>query len=110
MPTPGRITRDDVAYVARLARLNLTDAELEGFTGQLADVLDHVADIEALALDGVVPTSHPLPLSNVFRADEPAVGSDDDADHRLFCEEVLAAAPAFEESRFRVPPVLGEAP
>ncbi|MDP7598342.1 MAG: Asp-tRNA(Asn)/Glu-tRNA(Gln) amidotransferase subunit GatC [Acidimicrobiales bacterium] len=107
---PGRITRDDVAYVARLARLNLTDSELDGFTGQLADVLDHAADIEALDLDGVAPTSHPLPLSNVLRADVPSVGPADEADHRLFCDEVLAAAPASEESRFRVPPVLGEAP
>lgn len=107
---PGRITRDDVAYVARLARLNLSDTELEAFTGQLADVLDHAADLEALDLDGVAPTSHPLPLSNVLRPDVPAVGSADEADHRLFCDEVLAAAPAVEENRFRVPPVLGEAP
>ena len=56
-----RITRDDVAHVARLARLELTDDELDAYTGQLAAVLDHAADVEALDLAGVAPTTHPLP-------------------------------------------------
>ena len=97
-----RITRDDVAHVADLARLTLSDAELDAFTGQLADVLDHAADLDALDLTDVSPTAHPLLLVNVFRADVPGPTSDRD--------EVLAAAPSVEEAQFRVPPVLGEEP
>ncbi|HEV7721426.1 MAG TPA: Asp-tRNA(Asn)/Glu-tRNA(Gln) amidotransferase subunit GatC [Iamia sp.] len=97
-----RITRDDVAHVARLARLELSDDELGTFTGQLAAVLEHAEDVEALDLAGVPPTAHPLPLVNVFRPD--VVGPTLDPD------EVLAVAPAVEDGRFRVPPILGEAP
>ena len=93
-----RITRDDVAHVAHLARLTLTDEELDVFTGQLGAVLEHAADVEALDVAGVPPTAHPLPLSNVLRDDEPAPCLDRD--------EVLAQAPAVEDGRFRVPPVL----
>ena len=96
------ITRKQVAHVARLARLALTDDELERFTGQLAAVLDHARDLEALALDDVPPTAHPYPLVNVLRDDVVAPSSDRD--------EVLAAAPAAEGGRFRVPPILGEEP
>lgn len=99
---PGHITRDDVAHVARLARLTLTDDELDTFTDQLASILDHAADVEALDLDDVAPTSHPYPLENVVRADEVRPCLDRD--------EVLAEAPASEDGMFRVPPVLGEAP
>lgn len=98
----AQISRDDVAHVARLARLELTDDELDTFTDQLAKVLDHARDVEALDVGGVPPTSHPYPLQNVLRADEPRPCLDRDA--------VLAAAPAVEAGRFRVPPVLGEAP
>lgn len=97
-----RISTDDVAHVARLARLELGPDELESFTSQLGAVLDHAADLDSLDLDGVEPTAHPLSLSNVFRPDE--VGPTLDPD------EVLAAAPAVEDGQFRVPPVLGEAP
>ena len=97
-----RISTDDVARVARLARLELGPDELESFTAQLGAVLDHAADLDSLDLDGVEPTTHPLPLSNVLRPDE--VGPTLDPD------EVLAAAPAVEDGQFRVPPVLGEAP
>ena len=97
-----RITRDDVAHVARLARLELSDDELETFTGQLSAVLEHAEDVEALDLADVPPTAHPLPLGNVFRKDE--VGA------TLRPEDVLAAAPSVEDGRFRVPPILGEAP
>ena len=97
-----RITRDDVAHVADLARLTLTDDELDRFTGQLAAVLEHAADVEALDTAGVPPTAHPLPLRNVLRDDEVRPSLDRD--------EVLAAAPAVEGGRFTVPPVLGEAP
>ena len=97
-----RITTEDVAHVARLARLTLTEAELEEFTGQLAGVLEHAADIDALDTEGVAPTSHPVPLVNVLRADEITDSVDRD--------EVLAQAPAVEDHRFRVPPVLGGEP
>src|SRR5688572_27616004 len=99
---PDRISRDDVAHVARLARLDLTSDELERFTEQLGAVLEHARDVEALDVDDVPPTSHPLPMQNVLRSDEVRPSLDRD--------EVLAAAPSVEDGRFRVPPVLGEAP
>jgi aspartyl-tRNA(Asn)/glutamyl-tRNA(Gln) amidotransferase subunit C len=97
-----RITPEDVAHVARLARLELTEEELERFTGQLDAVLDHAADVAALDTAGVPPTAHPLPLRNVLRDDAPRPGLDR--------EEVLAQAPAVEDGRFLVPRILGEAP
>jgi aspartyl-tRNA(Asn)/glutamyl-tRNA(Gln) amidotransferase subunit C len=97
-----RITTSDVQKVAKLARLRLTDDELDRFTGQLAAVLEHAADLETLDLAGVEPMAHPVPLTNVLRADEPG-----DALER---DEVLAAAPSAEDGQFRVPPVLGEEP
>ena len=80
----------------------LTDDELDRFTGQLAAVLDHAADVEALDMAGVAPTAHPYPLANVLRED--VVGPSLDRD------EVLAQAPDAVDDRFRVPPILGEAP
>ena len=97
-----RITRDDVVHVARLARLDLGDEEIDLFTGQLGDILAHAADIEALDVGDIPPTSHPLPMVNVMRADEVTPSCDR--------EEVLAQAPVAESGRFRVPPVLGEEP
>jgi aspartyl-tRNA(Asn)/glutamyl-tRNA(Gln) amidotransferase subunit C len=96
------ISRDDVLHVAKLARLELTDEELELFTPQLAAVLEHAADVEALDVAGVPPTAHPYPLRNVFRDDEirPSVDRD----------EVLGQAPAVEDGRFKVPAILGEEP
>ena len=88
--------------MARLARLSLSDDELDMFTGQLAAVLDHAQDVASLDTAGVPPTAHPLPLENVLRDDEPRPSLDRD--------EVLSSAPAVEDDRFRVPPVLGEAP
>jgi len=99
---PDRITRDEVAHVARLARLDLTDTELELFTGQLAAVLEHARDVEALDVADVVPTGHPSRLRNVLRADVVRPSLDRD--------EVLGQAPDTEGGRFKVPPVLGEAP
>lgn len=96
------ISRDDVAHVARLARLALTDEELDLFTPQLAAVLDHARDVESLDVGDVPPTAHPLPLKNVLRPDVPKPSLDRD--------EVLAAAPSVEDNRFSVPPVLGEEP
>ncbi len=96
------LSRDDVAKVARLARLTLTDEELDRFTGQLAKVLDHANDLNALDLAGVEPTAHPFGLINVFRAD---VVTDS-----LPRDEVLAMAPDPEDGRFGVPRIVGEAP
>lgn len=99
---PQKITRDDVAHVADLARLALSDDELEQFTEQLSAVLDHAADVEALDVADVPPTSHPVPLENVLREDVVAPTLDR--------AEVLAQAPAVEDDRFRVPPSLGQEP
>lgn len=98
----AQISRDEVAHVARLAQLELTDDELDTFTEQLSKVLDHARDVEALDVSDVAPTAHPFTLANVFRPDEiqPSLHRDD----------ALAAAPAVEDDMFRVPPVLGEAP
>ncbi len=96
------LTRDDAAYVARLARIDLTDDELDLYAVQLAAVIGHAAELAALDTDGVEPTAHPLPLRNVTRPDEPTPSVDR--------AEVLAQAPAVEDGRFRVPPILGEAP
>ena len=89
-------------HVAKLARLELTDEELDLFTPQLAAVIDHAADVEALDLADVPPTAHPYPLRNVFRDDELRPSIDR--------EEVLAEAPSVEEGRFKVPPILGDEP
>ena len=99
---PERISRSDVAHVAGLARLRLTDDELERFTDQLADILEHANDMAALDLTGVEPMAHPYPLTNVLRDDVEAPTLDRD--------EVLAAAPDSQDGMFRVPPVLGEEP
>ena len=98
----ARLTRDNVAKVADLARLNLTDAELERYTEQLGAVLEHAEDVASLDLDGVPPTAHPLPLVNVLREDVVVEGVDRD--------EVLSQAPSVEDRRFRVPAILGEEP
>ena len=102
MAEPARLTREDVAHVAALARLHLSDEELDLFTGQLASVLDHAADVASLDLAGVEPTAHAMAVTNVLRPDEPAPCHDRD--------EVLGQAPSVEDHRFRVPRILGEAP
>ena len=99
---PSKITRDDVAHVAHLARLTLTEDELDRFTEQLAAVLDHAGDVETLEIDDVPPTARPFPLVNVMRPDE--VGP------TLAPDAVLSQAPATEDDQFRVPPILGEDP
>jgi aspartyl-tRNA(Asn)/glutamyl-tRNA(Gln) amidotransferase subunit C len=102
MTESERITRADVEHVAQLARLALTEEEITSLTGQLAAILDYAAEVSALDTQGVEPTAHPLPLVNVLRPDtvRPCLERD----------EVLAAAPAVEDGRFRVPRILGEAP
>jgi aspartyl-tRNA(Asn)/glutamyl-tRNA(Gln) amidotransferase subunit C len=92
------ITRAQVEHVAALARLDLTDDELARFTRELGSILEHVEELSSLDLDGVDPTAHPLPLVNVLRPDEVRPS--------LERAEVLAAAPAVEDRRFRVPRIL----
>ena len=100
MTTSGApISEADVAKVARLARLDIDAEHVHQFTEQLAKVMDHFKDIDALDLDGVEPMTQPYPLVNVMREDVELPTLDTD--------EVLAAAPAAEERRFRVPPIIG---
>jgi aspartyl-tRNA(Asn)/glutamyl-tRNA(Gln) amidotransferase subunit C len=98
----GTLSREEVAHVAKLARLELTDEQIDVFTPQLAAILGHADDVEALQLDDVPPTAHPHPLANVMRADV--------ARRSGIREAVLEQAPATEAGMFRVPAVLGEAP
>lgn len=97
MSTPWR---DEVARVAGLARIDLTPTELDRLAGELAVIVESVARVSEIATPDVPATSHPLPLSNVFRADEPVTPLDRD--------EVLAQAPAAQDGRFLVPQILGE--
>jgi len=97
---PGKLGRADVVHVANLARLTLSDEEVELFTAQLRTVLDHAADVAALDLSHLPPMAHPLPVENVLRVDEPRPSLDR--------SEVLAAAPSVEDHRFRVPRIGSE--
>jgi aspartyl-tRNA(Asn)/glutamyl-tRNA(Gln) amidotransferase subunit C len=102
-PTPagsGRISRDEVAHLARLARLAVSEAELDLFAGQLDVILGAVSRVGEVAAADIPPTSHAVPLTNVFRADEQAPCLPSDA--------VLASAPAVEDGKFRVPRILTE--
>lgn len=91
---------DDVAHLARLARIELTGDECAALAPELEVILDSVAQVSGVAGDDVAPTSHPVPITNVFRTDEirPSLGVD----------AALAGAPAVEQDRFRVPQILGE--
>jgi aspartyl-tRNA(Asn)/glutamyl-tRNA(Gln) amidotransferase subunit C len=94
------ISRDEVAHLARLARLAVTDAELDMFAGQLDVILQSVARVGEVAADDIPPTSHSVELTNVFRRDLVRPG--------LTQQQALAGAPAAEDGRFRVPRILGE--
>ena len=96
----GAITRADVAHLARLARIAMTDDELDHLAGQLDVILASVARVQEVAASDVPPTSHALPLTNIYRPDEPQPC--------LTADEALAAAPAAEDGRFRVPRILDE--
>ncbi|MGI8868316.1 MAG: Asp-tRNA(Asn)/Glu-tRNA(Gln) amidotransferase subunit GatC [Mycobacteriales bacterium] len=98
--SPAAISRDEVAHLARLARLAVTDEELDTFAGQLDVILGAVAQVSAVPTDGVPATSHAVPLTNVTRPDEVRPG--------LSQQKALAAAPATEDGRFRVPRILDE--
>jgi len=93
------IDRETVVHVARLARLDLREDEVDRLTGELAAILDAVSKVAELDLDGVPPTSHPLDLVNVWADDEPRPS--------LSLDEALANAPAREGDLFRVPPTAG---
>lgn len=95
------ITRAEVAHLARLARLALDDDELDHYAGQLDVILQSVARVAEVAADDIPPTSHALPLVNVYRDDEARPGLDRD--------DIAAGAPAWEDDRFRVPRILDEA-
>ena len=94
------ITRDEVAHLATLARIDLSDAELDQLAPQLSVILESVASITGVAGDGVPPTSHPVPLTNVFREDVVVPG--------LTAEQALSGAPEHELQRFSVPRILGD--
>lgn len=96
----SKISRDEVAHLAGLARLAVTESELDTFAGQLDQILEHVAKVGEVAAEEIPPTSHAVPVTNVFRPDEVRPG--------LSPEQALAGAPAAEENRFRVPRILSE--
>lgn len=101
MPVVSQISRDEVAHLAHLARLALTEDELDGFAGQLDAIISHVSQIQAVDVTGVDPTGNPLKDVNVFRSDE--------VEPCLTQEQALAGAPKSVEGRFAVPRILGEA-
>ena len=94
------ISRADVAHLARLARISMTDDELDAMAGQLDVILGAVSRVGEVAADDIPPTSHAVPLTNVLRPDLPAPS--------LGADAALAAAPAAEDDRFRVPRILDE--
>lgn len=94
------ISRDDVAHLARLARLDLTEDELEHYAEQLAVILGAVQRVSEVAATDVEPMSHPVAISNVFRPDERTPS--------LTAEQALSGAPAVEQDRFKVPRILDE--
>jgi aspartyl-tRNA(Asn)/glutamyl-tRNA(Gln) amidotransferase subunit C len=97
---PAAISRDELAHLADLARIDLSDAELDHLAPQLSVILESVASINGVAAEDIPPTSHALPLTNVFR--------DDVARPSLSAEEALSGAPAVEQQRFKVPRILGD--
>lgn len=97
---PAQLSRDEVAHLADLARIDLTEAELDHLAPQLSVILESVASIQGVAGDDVPPTSHALPLTNVFREDVVAPS--------LSPEDALSGAPEAEQQRFAVPRILGD--
>ena len=94
------IDRAEVAHLARLSRLALTDKELGHFAGQLDQIIAAVARVQEVASEGIPPTTHAVPVTNVFRDDVvvPPLGAD----------KALDQAPAVEQQQFRVPRILSE--
>ncbi len=101
MPEPApTITRAEVARLAHLARIDLTDAELDHLAPQLAVIVESVAAVGKVAAEDIPPSSHALPMQNVMRPDEVRPS--------LTPEDALAGAPESEQQRFKVPRILGE--
>ena len=96
----AQISREEVQHLAHLARLELTDEETAHYAEQLSAIVDAVARVSDVAAQDIPPTSHPIPVSNVFREDVAMPG--------LPRDEVAAAAPSWEDDRFKVPRILGE--
>jgi aspartyl-tRNA(Asn)/glutamyl-tRNA(Gln) amidotransferase subunit C len=94
------MTPETVRHLAELARIALSEDEISRLAGELSAIVDSVEAISKLALDDVAPTSHPVPLGNVFR--------DDVVGQTLTTEQALAGAPDHDGSRFRVTAILGE--
>jgi len=94
------ISREEVAHLAMLARIDLAPEELDLMADHLGVILDAVAQVQKVATEDVPATSHPIPLTNVTRPDVPRPG--------LTAEEALSGAPAAEDQRFRVPRILEE--
>jgi aspartyl-tRNA(Asn)/glutamyl-tRNA(Gln) amidotransferase subunit C len=94
------LSRAEVAKLAKLARIEMTDAELDALSSEFSVILGAVDRVQEVAKSDVPPTSHPLPINNVVRADVVI--------QSLTPEESLSGAPAQEEQRFRVPQILGE--
>lgn len=99
-PEHPTISRDEVSHLADLARIELSESELDHLAPQLSVILESIASIQGVAGDDVPPTSHAMPLTNVFREDVVRPG--------LTAEEALSGAPEVEQQRFKVPRILGE--
>lgn len=98
---PARpLSREDVDHLAHLARLDLSDGELDLYLGQLSVILESVAAVTEVASGEIEPTTHAVPLTNVYRPDVVVPG--------LTREQALAGAPSAQDGRFRVPQILGE--
>ncbi|MEO7130026.1 MAG: Asp-tRNA(Asn)/Glu-tRNA(Gln) amidotransferase subunit GatC [Dermatophilaceae bacterium] len=94
------LSRDDVAHLAGLARIDLSDTELARMVGELSVILESVAKVQQAPIEGVAPMSHPMPLTNVTRPDVVRPG--------LTAEEALSGAPDVAQGRFSVPRILDE--
>jgi aspartyl-tRNA(Asn)/glutamyl-tRNA(Gln) amidotransferase subunit C len=94
------ITRDEVAHLAKLSRLALREDELDHLATQLDDIISAVARVQEVAAEDIPPTSHALPLTNIFRAD--------DVRPCLPPDQALSGAPAADDERFKVPRILDE--
>ena len=94
------ISRDDVAHLAKLARIEMNDSELDHLAQEMDVILGAVARVQEVASADVLPTSHPIPVNNVVREDVVRPS--------LTPQEALSGAPAQSEDRFKVPQILGE--
>jgi aspartyl-tRNA(Asn)/glutamyl-tRNA(Gln) amidotransferase subunit C len=94
------MTPETIRHLADLARIALSDEEINRLTGELSAIVDAVESVQRVASDDIPPTSHPIPLGNVFR--------DDVVGETLSTEQALAGAPDHDGSRFRVTAILGE--